>query len=148
MLQEMCTRCSTISTRAILEEWPRQEFWDRRRFYLGKLYGTHCFQKIKFRLLLFLFEQVGYIIILQGNAKRLSFSKKSSPKTVFSNLNLLSRLQWMYLHLHVHNLLYAAVVGNVLFTNTCAQKMLNSSFFFNFQMLILLRVENTTKRLF
>ena len=36
-------------------------------------------------LLLFLFEQVGYIIISHGNAKRLSFSKKSSPKTVLSN---------------------------------------------------------------
>ena len=35
----------------------------------------------------------------------------------------------MYLHLHVVYLLYAAVVGNVLFTNTWAQKMLNFSFF-------------------
>ena len=54
----------------------------------------------------------------------------------------------MYLHLHVVYLLYAAVVGNVLFTNTWAQKMLNFSSFLNFQMLILLRVEINTKRLF
>ena len=54
----------------------------------------------------------------------------------------------MYLHLHVVYLLYAAVVGNVLFTNTWAQKMLNFSSFLNFQMLILLRVEINTKWLF
>ena len=45
MLEEMCTRYSTISTHAILEEWPRQEFWDRRLFYLGKLHGTNCLKK-------------------------------------------------------------------------------------------------------
>ena len=54
----------------------------------------------------------------------------------------------MYLHLHVVYLLYAVVVGNVLFTNTWAQKMLNFSSFLNFQMLILLRVEINTKRLY
>ena len=50
----------------------------------------------------------------------------------------------MYLHLHVVNLRSAAVVGNVLFTNMWAQKMLNFSSFLNFQMLILLRVEIKT----
>lgn len=51
-------------------------------------------------------------------------------------------------NLRVVYLLHAAVVGNVLFTNTWAQKMLNFSSFLNFQMLILLRVEINTKRLF
>ena len=76
MLEETCTQCSTFSTQAILDKWPLQEFWGWKLFYSGKLYGTLCFKKIKLRLLLFLFERVGYIIILYGNPKRLSsFSK-------------------------------------------------------------------------
>ena len=84
MLEEMFTQCSTINTHVILEEWPQQEFWDRRLFYSGKLYGTHCFNKIKFQLLLFLFEQVGCISILHGNTERLSFSKKWSPSVLYN----------------------------------------------------------------